>query len=82
MKIELVNGTFNPNEAMELISRLVDAKISFLQDKIETSSNEEDIKMRERRIRKIQSEFHETRALLMEAQKPCGIVATVKMDSV
>ncbi len=66
---------------MELISRLVDAKISFLQDKIETTTNEEDIKMREKRIRMIQSEFHEARALLMEASRPCGIVTTLEIEA-
>lgn len=79
MNIDLMNGTFSPNEAMELISRLVDAKIRFLQDRIETTASEEDIKMRETRIRRIQSEFHQAKKTLMGSDKPCEVVSTIAL---
>ena len=80
MNIDLVNGTYSPSEAMELVSRLVEAKIGFLRDRIEATTNEEDIKMRERRIRLIQEELHRTRAILLGVSESCDVVTSIGLE--
>lgn len=52
--LSLIDGNFENNDAFELLSALVDAKIRFHEKKISASHNEEDVKMRERRIQKLQ----------------------------
>lgn len=55
--LHLINGEFEGKEALELITHLVHAKIRFLENKIEQSHNEEDIKMREKRIKMLHEEL-------------------------
>ena len=61
MKIERTKGRFLPNEALELLTQLVHTKIRFLEMKISSSSSEEDIKMRENRIKELQRGLYEAK---------------------
>ena len=61
MKIELTKGRFLPNEALELLTQLVHTKIRFLEMKISSSSSEEEIKMRENRIKELQRGLYESK---------------------
>ena len=56
MTIQLIQGQFSANEAIEIITKMVHVKIKFHEDKIHSNANEEDIKMRERRIKQLQKE--------------------------
>lgn len=58
---QLVKGSFSKEEALSLITKLVDVKVKFHEDKINQSQNEEDIKMRETRIKQLQMNLYETR---------------------
>ena len=62
MHIHLIQGTFSKTDATELIGRLIQVKIEFLESKINKSHNEEDIKMREQRIKQLQHELQNARA--------------------
>lgn len=64
MKIQLVKGSYSNADAMDLLSNLVNAKIRFHESRIENSHNEEDIKMRESRIKDLQRDLHEVRKKL------------------
>lgn len=77
MKIEPVDGTYSPQEALKLVSRLIDGKIGLPGDKIETTLGQEDIKMIERRIRSIQGEFHRVRLQLTYLGRPCSVVSSM-----
>ena len=57
MKIQLIKGSFTPKEAEKLISDLLQVKIKYHEDKIESDDHEETIKMRENRIIKLQNEL-------------------------
>lgn len=61
MNIQLINGHFNPQEALEILTQLVAVKIQFHENKISQSDNEEDVKTREQRIKSLQRELFETR---------------------
>lgn len=64
MVFELINGTFTKQESIDLITRLIDVKIKFHERKIIAASNEEDIEMREKRIKELQRDLYEIRRFL------------------
>lgn len=55
MKIQLINGQFTANETNNLISQLVQVKIKFLENKINSLQHEEDIKSKETKIVSLQN---------------------------
>lgn len=64
---QLLKGSFTKDEAVSLLTRMADVKIKFHEDKIHTTSNEEDVKMRENRIKQLQKDLYEAR-LYIEKQ--------------
>jgi hypothetical protein len=67
--LHLINGEFQGKEALDLITHLVHVKIKFLENKIEESSSEEDIKMREKRIKQLQEELSHCARVLMKTPR-------------
>lgn len=61
MKIQLIEGEFSANEALELVGQLMVIKIKYHENKITRSSSEEDIKYRESKIKGLQKELYEFR---------------------
>lgn len=66
MKIQLIDGHFSAADALELTTRMVQVKVRFLEDKIKGLEHEEDIKMREWRIKNLQNELAAVRKLWSE----------------
>ncbi|MDO9001202.1 MAG: hypothetical protein Q7W45_15670 [Bacteroidota bacterium] len=64
MKIHLIKGQFTSKDAITIITKMIDVKIKFQEEKIKSSDNEEDIKMRENRIKTLQKELYESRKLI------------------
>lgn len=54
MEMQLIQGSFSAEDAADIISKMINIKIEYHQSKIDKSSNEEDIKMREERIKQLQ----------------------------
>lgn len=79
MNIQLIHGRFSPQEAIDIITKMVHVKIKFHEDKITASSNEEDIKMREKRIKQLQKELYELRALITTKKNSVGMEASVEI---
>ncbi|MCY7408836.1 MAG: hypothetical protein LH473_01055 [Chitinophagales bacterium] len=75
MTIQLMQGQFTAHEAIDIITKIVHVKIKFHKDKIHVNANEEDIKMREKRIKQLQKELFEVRNFI-EAKK-----AKIEMNS-
>lgn len=61
MELQLIKGHFAAQDAVNIISSIIDVKIKYHEGKITAESNEEDIKMRERRIKQLQKELSEVR---------------------
>lgn len=59
--LPLIRGTFSKEDALDLITHLIHVKIRFHEDRIRDTSSEEDIKMRESRIKELQRYLFETR---------------------
>lgn len=61
MNIPLIQGTFSATDAIDLITQMIHIKIKFQENKINASSSEEDMKMREKRIKQLQKDLFEAR---------------------
>lgn len=79
MNIQLLNGHFSSSEAIDLLAQFVQVKVRFHENKIEKSQNEEDIKMREKRIKQLQQVFFETKQQLLK-QPTTGLNAEIKIN--
>lgn len=64
--MQLIKGKFKSQDALTIITQLVDIKIRFHEEKIDASENEEDIKMRENRIKELQKYLKQTRDYLID----------------
>ncbi len=77
MNIELMNGTYPRNEGVDLVLRMIEVKIKYHEQKITRVDNEEDIKMRELRIKQLQNEASRLRQELTQNDEPVKLKASV-----
>ena len=77
MNIQLIKGHFHTPEAIELITEMVQVKIKFLERKINLTHTEEDIKMRENRIRELQKDLHTLRNFVMSQAGPVDLKSEI-----
>ncbi|PBQ30593.1 hypothetical protein CNR22_01995 [Sphingobacteriaceae bacterium] len=61
MKIHLIQGQFTAKDAIAIVTKMIDVKIRFHEEKIESADHAEDIKMRETRIKSLQKELYSFR---------------------
>jgi len=80
MKIELIKGAFQATEALEILTKMIDVKIKFHESKIESTHHEEDIKMREQRIKELQKNFYEVQQLLLKNKNRCNITGVIELN--
>lgn len=66
MDFQMINGGFTKAEAYDLVAQMVAVKINFHRNKISFADNEEDIKMREGRIKGLQERLNMFRNQLQE----------------
>lgn len=78
MNIPLIQGQFSAKDATDLITQLIHVKIKFHEGKINHASSEEDIKMREQRIKQLQKDLYEAR-LFLESE-PIGVEAIISLS--
>ncbi|TAF75140.1 MAG: hypothetical protein EAZ53_06525 [Bacteroidetes bacterium] len=61
MNIQLINGQFSTKEAIDILTQMLHVKVKFHESKINETSNEEEVKMREKRIKELQKDLYEVR---------------------
>lgn len=61
MNIQLIQGSFSAIDALEIITQMIHIKIKFHENKINHTSNEEDIKGRETKIKRLQKDLYDIR---------------------
>lgn len=61
MNIQLIQGQFSTKDALDIITQMMHVKIKYHEQKIHHSSNEEDIKMRETKIKRLQKDLFEAK---------------------
>jgi hypothetical protein len=59
MELSLIQGRFRRQDAIDILTRMVHVKISFHESRIQESSNEDDIKFRESKIKQLQRELYD-----------------------
>ena len=62
---KLIQGKFSANDAIDIITQMVQVKIKFHENKITNTSNEEDSKLEEKRIKELQNELQNLRSNLL-----------------
>ena len=80
MKISLLKGSFSPKEIEKLITELIQVKIKFHEEKIQSSDEEETMKMRENRIIKLQNDLKELRAFLNNTDSLINVDAEIMLS--
>ncbi len=69
MKINLVTGQFKKKDAIDLISHLIHVKIQFHEKHVDKNDNEDDIKMREKRIIQLQKNLFDARKYIEQKEE-------------
>ena len=80
MVIQLMQGQFKANEAIDIITQMIHVKIKYHENKIAGNSNEEDIKNRERKIKLLQKELFEARKAMLSKKESLNIDATIHIN--
>ncbi len=80
MNIQLIQGEFSTPDALELVTKMVQLKIKYHENKIVTDTSEEDIKYRESKIKSLQKELAELREAMGLNNKNVKLEGTIKID--
>ena len=81
MNIQILDGEFKSNEAIELITQMIHIKIKYHENKISVSQLEEDIKARETKIKRLQKDLYEFRNTIDSTTKVVKLKAIINIDS-
>ncbi len=68
MNVQLIQGNFSAKDALEIITQMIHIKIKFHESKISNHSNEEDIKIRETKIKRLQKDLYDIKNFI----EKCG----------
>ncbi len=80
MNIQLIQGEFNSNDAVEIIALMVHVKIKYHENRINGDSSEEDIKTRESKIKRLQKELFELRKTISSKASSIKVDAVIKIE--
>lgn len=80
MNIQLIQGQFKSNDALDLITQMIHTKIKYHESRINFINNEEDIKSRESKIIRLQKELFELRNIMGNNVKDVKIDAVIYID--
>lgn len=79
MNIQLIQGKFGGKESIELITQMIHAKVKFHENIIGNNDNEEDIKMRENRIKQLQKDLFDARQYIEKKGENISITASIEI---
>ena len=79
MNIQLIQGNFSAKDAIDIITQMIHIKIKFHENKISNNSNEEDIKMREKKIKQLQKDLFEARKHIEQKGGSIDIKAIIEI---
>lgn len=82
MQIQLIQGRFSSEDAVELITRLIQSKIAFHEEKIHHTDMEEDIKFRENRIKNLQKSLSDLRDTIRSGNRMIDIDSSISVTNI
>ncbi|CAG5011042.1 hypothetical protein DYBT9275_04866 [Dyadobacter sp. CECT 9275] len=77
MTIQLIKGEFQVDDAIELVTTMVQIKIKYHERKIHSQMNEEDIKSREGKIKNLQRELSEMKEYMQQGEDKIAIISHI-----
>jgi len=80
MKIQLIEGSFDKQDALNLLSKIIKVKIDFHESKIDADSNTEDVRMREQKIKKLQNNLMDLRNQINDCSSGIIINASIEIE--
>jgi hypothetical protein len=80
MQLQLIKGEFNANDALTLVTQMVQLKIQFHVNQINIQSNEEDIKRREGKIKQLLKALFDLRNSIQNQPKNLKIEAFINIE--
>ncbi|MBK8833212.1 MAG: hypothetical protein KBF75_13240 [Saprospiraceae bacterium] len=80
MNIQLIQGDCSANEATEIVAHMVHLIIKYHEHKIHSHSDEEDIKTREAKIRRLQKELFEWGKTINSKTNRVKVEAILKIE--
>ncbi|KAA9036326.1 hypothetical protein FW778_19010 [Ginsengibacter hankyongi] len=80
MNIQLIQGNFNSKDALEIISQMMHVKIKYHESKISNNSNEEDIKFREAKIKRLQKDLFDIRDFIQNSGEKINIQSEIHLS--
>lgn len=80
MTVQLIEGNFDAKDAIDIITKMIHVKIKFQEDKINDSSSEEEMKMRENRIIKLQKDLFEIRKHVEQQNGKISIQSSININ--
>lgn len=80
MNIQLIQGNFNAKDALDIITQMIHVKIKFHEGKIGHDSNEEDIKIREGKIKRLQEDLFHIRNFVQNCGEKINIQSEIHLS--
>lgn len=80
MHIPLIQGNFSPLDSIELLNQMVLIKIKFHENKISKTSNEEDIKYRESKIKRLQHDLMDLKKYIENSDDHLLLDVQIKLE--
>ncbi len=80
MNVQLIQGQFNAHDAIDIITKMIHIKIKYHENKINNSSNEEDTKYREEKIKKLQKNLFDIRKHIETKGSKINLLANVDIE--
>jgi len=80
MEIQLINGQFNYKDLLELITQMIHTKIKYHESRINGNNNEEEIKFRESKIKRLQKDLFETRNYILSKNGNINVDSKINID--
>jgi hypothetical protein len=78
--LQLIQGSFEKEDVLDLITELVQVKIRYHENKIGRSENEEDIERREGRIRQLQMDLAKLREEFNQQSNRIAIQSNIEIS--
>ena len=79
MNIQLIQGQFSTQDAVEILTQMVNVKIQFHENKIASIDGEEAIKMREKRIKDLQQDLQLIRERILANGNSISMEAVIQL---
>lgn len=81
MNIQLIQGHFSSKDAIDIITQMIHVKVKFHENKISNTSNEEDIKFCETKIKRLQKDLSEIRKFVEEGGARINIQSEIILSN-